>query len=129
MTRNDAHPIDSATRGCCNGIGRHTPNGGVIPLPAGAECADGWEHDEPQAYRVIKSAKRYIDGHEAYVYATAVQFADGGIDVDREPPTVNVEVSWEDGLTSGQAGELALLIAVEAARIKRWAAGRAVADE
>lgn len=47
MTHDNPHPVDSATRYCCGGIGSHTADCDInlpdpdVPVPFGA-TADGW---------------------------------------------------------------------------------------
>ena len=68
------------------------------------------------ARRFAGVSHHYIDGHPLELGLTANQFCDGRIDADREPPTVNVQLSWEDGLSASPA--LALVDA--ALDLGRW---------
>ena len=94
----------------------------TISLPAGAEWDGDWQPDEPQAYRIIYGADQSVEGHDLTMWTTATQYADGSIDIDSEPPTVNLQVSWDKGLTSDQARELSALVLKAAADIDRWVA-------
>jgi hypothetical protein len=95
----------------------------TAPLPAGAQCTDNWEPDIPHAYRIIHGENRGVEGQESLtVWTTATQFADGNLDVRREPPSVNVDgLCWEEGLDSVQARELAQVLIECAHEIDRWA--------
>jgi len=126
-------PVDSATRRCCGGIGAHAsgcttlddPRADVA-VPARAVFADTWQDDDPQPHRVVMGAKRGVDDHDLIVWASALQWQDGRIAVDRDPPTVNLDaVSWERGLTAGQARELAALLVEAADEIDTWVAANA----
>lgn len=96
----------------------------TVPLPAGAQCTDSWELDIPFAYRIIHGENRGLEGQESLtVWTTATQLADGRIDADREPPTVNIDgICWESGLSSVQARELAAVILECADEVDGWAA-------
>jgi hypothetical protein len=87
-----------------------------IPLPAGAEWADGtWE---PEAYRIIQGAEQHIDGHDMTLRTIACQLVDGRIDVGDDPPHVVLEGAiW---LTAAQARQLARLLVESAEQIDRW---------
>jgi hypothetical protein len=101
-----------------------TANHPDVPLPPGAEFGDEWQPDHPQAYRIIQTPDRHIEGHDKLtLWGIAVQRADGTIDVNEEPPTVSIQVSWEDGLTTAQARELAALILATANELDGWVAG------
>jgi hypothetical protein len=92
-----------------------------VPLPAGAECTEGWQHDEPQAFRVIHGATRGVGGHKLVVWSSAIQFADGTLDEGRiGAPYVWVDIHWEDGLTSRQARDLAAELVAAAAQMDLW---------
>jgi hypothetical protein len=57
------------------------------------------------------------------VWTAATQFADGTLDVDRDPPTVNIDgLIWEHGLSSAQAPELAATLIEAADEVDGWAA-------
>ena len=98
-----------------------TPQG--VPIPAGVERVDDWQHYVPLPYRILFGELRNIDGGTNYttVQATAVQFTDGRIDDGsvHEPPHVYL---GDDGLTSAQARELAALLVEAADAVDRWAA-------
>jgi hypothetical protein len=125
--------VDSATRPCCGGIGAHaagctTPDDprADVAVPAGAVHADEWEDDDPQPYRIVTGARRGITDRDLIVWTSALQRQDGSLDVDRDPPTVNLgAVSWERGLTAGQARELAALLVEAADEIDGWVAANA----
>ena len=87
-----------------------------LPAPAGAQWDGNWQPDDSLAYRIITTVNRHIDGHPLELGLTANQFCDGRIDADREPPTVNVQLCWEDGLSASPA--LALVDA--ALDLGRW---------
>ena len=57
-----------------------TPQG--VPIPAGVDHLDDWQHDVSLPYRCLFGELRNIDGGTNYttVQATAVQFTDGRID-------------------------------------------------
>jgi hypothetical protein len=64
---------------------------------------------------------RGVQGQGLTVWTSATQFANGALDVDRDPPTVNVDgLSWEYGLSSGQARELAAVLVESADELDRW---------
>jgi hypothetical protein len=124
-------PVDSATRGCCNGIGRHTPhcpdahpNRRVdIRVPAGVAHVDAWEPGDHQPYRLIYGATREIADGRVRVLTAAVQWADGGIDVEGRVGVPNVTAvfdSFNDLLNSAQARQLAAALLAAADEIDGW---------
>ena len=91
--------------------------------PAGVEHVSDWQHDEPTPRRYISVENHGVQGHDLTVWWDATQFADGSIEVDRDPPTVRVDgLIWERGLTGAQARELADLLIGGADEIDRWVA-------
>lgn len=97
----------------------HSPD---VPIPVGV-CADDWQDDVPQPYRVLFGELRGIDGLDidrVSVQATAVQFSDGRIDDGsvHEPPHVYLS---DDVLTSVQARQLAAALIDAADEVDRWA--------
>ncbi|OBI31856.1 hypothetical protein A5709_01875 [Mycobacterium sp. E1386] len=85
MTAIDKHPVDSATRECCHGVARHTPDCSElgttpdVPIPDGADFASTrWDTD---GYRGIFGFDRTMTDHPARVYSLASQRVDGAIDL------------------------------------------------
>ena len=99
-----------------------TPTAPDAPLPEGARCSDDWQPDTPQAYRIIHGETRGVVGYDGLVvWTAATQFADGALDVDRDPPTVSIDgLIWEHGLTSGQARELAATLIEASDELDGW---------
>ena len=97
-----------------------TPQG--VPIPAGVERVDDWQHYVPLRYRLLFGELRNIDGGTNYttVQATAVQFTDGRIDDGsaHEPPHVYL---GDDALTSAQARELAAALIETADEVEQIA--------
>jgi hypothetical protein len=93
------------------------------PLPAGAVCNDDWQPMTRHAYRWIHSPNRGITGHPAIVWSSAIQWADGSIDDGRiEAPCISVDITWEEGLSTEQARELAAALVESADEIDGWVA-------
>jgi hypothetical protein len=91
-----------------------------IPLPPGAVFGDVWEGDDPE--RVIMGLNRGITDSDVIVWTTAIQRADGRVAPEQpEPPHVHIQTTWEDGLNSDQARELAAALLEAAAELDRWA--------
>jgi hypothetical protein len=80
-----------------------------VPLPAGAEWYDYscWEDVDHHPWRVIRTVERAVEGRDVTVYAEAVQYADGSLGDGREAPGIKVEFLEDDGISAGQARELA----------------------
>jgi len=92
-----------------------------VPLPPGTASSDDWQSGPTYpSYRIINGADRGIDGTEVEVWTSATQFADGSIDTDDDPPAVRVRSSWEDGITAGQARQLARALIAAADEIDGW---------
>ena len=92
-----------------------------VPLPAGAAVADDWQPG-PAPYRIVLGTKRRIG--EVEVQTSVAQFADGTIDHAGkiELPTVHVQAYWGDnGLTAGQARQLARALIAAADELDGWA--------
>ncbi|MGO9151757.1 hypothetical protein [Mycobacterium sp.] len=90
-----------------------------VPLPAGAVFGNIWEGDDPE--RVITGPNRGITDSDVFVRTTAIQRADGRIDVEpNEPPLVHIEGDT-DGLNSDQVRELATVLLEAAAEMDGWA--------
>jgi hypothetical protein len=93
-----------------------------VEVPAGVKRVSEWETDEPTPRRYVSTANYRVVGHSAVIWWDATQFADGSIDVDRDPPTVRVDgLAWEHGLSSEQARVLAAVLIEGADEIDRWA--------
>jgi hypothetical protein len=95
-------------------------------LPAGAETRFDWESDEPprQAYRVISGRTRKLKDGLGEVETSALQYADGSINATDDPPRISVTTYTDDGLTSGEARELAAMLIEAADEVDRWAASK-----
>jgi hypothetical protein len=95
---------------------------GDVPTPAGAEFVDTWQEHDPQPYRILLGAKRSIEGHDAKVWTSVAQFADGSIDQGGtiEPPHVHAGLDDEDGMTADQARQLAAALIEAAAELDGW---------
>jgi|SRR5271156_1068895 len=95
-----------------------------VPLPAGAR-ADLWLRGQ---YRVIfKDRQLRLEGDplkSPSICITAVQWADGKVDdgTTEEGPGVHVHSYGDDGLSPGQARELAAMIVEAADELDRWTA-------
>lgn len=115
-------PVDSITRECCGGIGRHTRDCRAdTPLPPGADMACLWEGDP--AYRTVFGVDRTVTDSTARVYTAAIQLADGSLDDGSiEAPGLYVCDGERDGLhlNSDQARELASVLLQAAAELDGW---------
>jgi hypothetical protein len=125
MSTTDPYAVNSTTRHCCRGIGRHTlecPEVSGVPLPAGADFGDVWGlHIRQGAYRVVTGPNRGVtDSDDAALWISGIQFWDGSIDGDGviETPAVHVEGGR---LNSDQARELAAALLEAAAVRDGWA--------
>jgi len=122
MTITNPYPVDSATRTCCGGIGRHTRDcRSDVPPPPGTDLACPWEGDP--AYRTVFGVDRTVTDSTARVYIAAIQRADGSIDGgDIEAPGLYVCDGERDGLhlNSDQARELAAALLQAAAELDGW---------
>lgn len=94
-----------------------------VPLPAGATSPDGWQPDDSGPYRAIFGDDRCVTDHDAIVWTSAVQFADGAVTASPlGEPYVYVDcVGIDRGLNSDQARELAAALLEAAAELDRWA--------
>lgn len=117
------YPVDSTTRACCGGIGRHTRDcWSDVALPPGTEFACPWEGDP--AYRTVFGVDRGVTDSTARVYIAAIQLADGSLDDGSiEAPGLYVCDGERDGLhlNSDQARELASVLLQAAAELDGWA--------
>ena len=89
-------------------------------IPAGVARTDEWKDDTPLPYRILFGELRNTDGVKfTTVQASAVRFADGRIDDGgvHEAPHVYL---GDDGLTGGQARELAAALIETADEVDRW---------
>lgn len=112
------YPVDSATRTCCGGIGRHTPEcpeaasgtdehgrfaGDRIPLsPGTSACADGWQtdgHQCPFAWCTIRASHPDRDHWSEVVYVPAsLRHGDPyHLSGDKDPLRVGVGAAYAPG--------------------------------
>lgn len=95
-----------------------------ITPPPGAAVVDDWEPGPPP-YRIILGIERNIDdytgGRGVQTWTSVAQFADGTIDRvgEIDLPMVHVDVSG-DGLTAGQARQLARVLIAAADELGEW---------
>ena len=95
-----------------------------VPLPAGAEADDDswafWDNE----FRIFHGADRIVLGAAgekiSEVRTGGIQLPDGSIDTRECPPSIDVYVLTDDGLTSDQARELAAALLEAAAELDRW---------
>ncbi|WP_131829099.1 hypothetical protein [Mycobacterium numidiamassiliense] len=82
---------------------------GDVLAPTGVTFIDSWHEGATQPYRMLLSAER---GVESQVWTSAVQFADGSIDLagSIEPPLIHVGVG-KDGMTAAQVRDLIAALA------------------
>ncbi len=120
------YPVDSATRTCCGGIGRHTRGCSTVAPPPGADLVCEWEDniDGQPSWRSIFGADRLITDTKIRVYPTVVQLADGSIeDSGLSAPHISIsnnECDTLNGLNSDQARELAAALLECAAELDGW---------
>ncbi|MGJ6124906.1 hypothetical protein QN239_20275 [Mycolicibacterium sp. Y3] len=104
-------------------------NGATLPSitpPPGAEMIGDWENhiEDHQPYRLICGYDRHITDHEATVYATVTQLADGTIeDTPLESPGIYVRQGDRDCLPKlniDQARELAAALLACVAELDGW---------
>jgi hypothetical protein len=133
MAITNPYPVDSTTRRCCGGIGRHTRDcDTTVQPPAGAD-ADIWEGDHRDVYThplgVLNNTNDPL--RSPVVSAIAVQWRDGTVDVDGivKPPSISIECPAEPGLTVEQARSLALCILHAAFQLECWTGARDVTIE
>lgn len=131
MTRTGNHPVDSATRACCQGIGRHTPDcreqrqSPDVPLPAGAVYGDlDWSDWDGYVFRGIHGSDRVVVDDKgktvAWLRTTALQLPDGSVAADGEEyPTVDIYLPGSE-FGSAQARELAGVLLQAADELDRW---------
>jgi hypothetical protein len=92
-----------------------------VPLPPGFVAPDEWtagrilSHDESRAWRLIFSRDRTVTDHDACVSIRACQYSDGSL--DDEIALFVLGVSWDNGLNSDQARELAAALIEAAAQL------------
>jgi hypothetical protein len=93
-----------------------TTHDNSAPLPAGAETRFDWESDQPphQPYRVISGRTRTLNDGRGEVETSALQYAVASINTTDDPPRISVTTYTDDGLTSGEARDLAAML-IEAA--------------
>jgi hypothetical protein len=91
---------------------------GDVSTPTGVAFIDSWQEGAPQPYRTLLSAER---GIEVQVWTSAVQFADGIIDLAGtiEPPLIHVRVG-KDAVTAAQTRELTAALAGALDQIDAW---------
>jgi hypothetical protein len=87
-----------------------------VPLPNGAQTSDLWSNWNDEL-RVISTEDYEVDGFGTVLYASAIQFRDGTIDLVDDTPKV-----WLDdtGLTAEKARELAGVISRLADIVDDW---------
>lgn len=123
MSVTNPYPVDSATRTCCGGIGRHTRECSLVVPPPGAHIVDDWESGGDDQ-RVILGHNRSILDSEVYVGTACIQHRDGHIDdgsTGGEGPSVSVHTdSGQVSLNSDQARILAALLLESAALVDGW---------
>jgi hypothetical protein len=90
-----------------------------VPPPVGAVFADIWEVEDP-LQRLVIGAYRGVTGLVTHVWTSAIQWADGGIAQQPDPPRVHIGGDIE--LSSDQARELAAALLEAADEIDQWAA-------
>ncbi|MHA3021827.1 hypothetical protein ACXPWS_16445 [Mycobacterium sp. BMJ-28] len=93
------------------------------PRPVGAVGNTEWDIDDPLPSRVVYGHERALDGHRLTVQTSAIQYQDGRIDVEGEPPVISVQVFDDHGLTPSQARAAAQLLANAADQLDRWLRG------
>lgn len=92
-----------------------------VPPPPGFVAPDEWtagrilSHDESRAWRLIFSPDRTVTDHDACVSIRACQYSDGSL--DDEIALFVLGVSWDNGLNSDQARELAAALLEAAAQL------------
>jgi len=123
MNATNPHPVDSTTRTCCGGIGRHTL--GCIPPPAGAVVVSDWYDDnEPMNApppTVAKSGvNRYFRG-SSWVIERDNRETDMCLTVDgiqrHDGSADRYVVLDDDAMTPGQARQLAAALLMAADEI------------
>jgi hypothetical protein len=93
----------------------------ALPAGATAQPPDEWLDGHAQPYRIIYGADRRVTDHNLAVSPSAIQWVDGTIDNQDEPPAVYVWGLTEmDPLNSDQARELAAALLETAEQIDSW---------
>ncbi|WP_156764709.1 hypothetical protein [Mycobacterium sp. 1081908.1] len=96
-----------------------------VPLPAGAvaDC-ESWAFWDNE-FRIFHGPDRTVSNAAgkkiAEVRTGGIQRRDGSIDTTECPPSMDVYVLTDDGLTAEQARELAAALLMAAEELDRWA--------
>jgi hypothetical protein len=96
-----------------------------VPLPAGAVAdPDAWEFWDNE-FRIFQAPDGVIldaTGRKiGEVRTLGIQFPDGSVDTDENPPSIDVCTYTDAGLTAEQARALAALLVEAADQIDGWA--------
>ncbi|WP_407689724.1 hypothetical protein [Mycobacterium sp. HUMS_1102779] len=122
-TTTNPHPVDSETRACCGGIGRHVPDCpemAAVPMPAGASRVFNWESAEVTGRqlpsRIFDGTVRRVErlrGDPIEVRIEGTQLANGFPE-----RLVRCQIrEGDDVLTTAQARKLAEALADAAAEV------------
>ncbi|GFG78572.1 hypothetical protein MPRG_18480 [Mycobacterium paragordonae] len=92
-----------------------------VALPPAAVGGEVWDRHAP-AHRVVWGVDRTTTDHPATVHTSAIQLADGSIDVvgNIEAPQVFLHLGDRGGFNSDQARELAAALLEAAAELDGW---------
>lgn len=110
-------PVDSTTRACCGGIGRHASSCTNVETPPDTDLAGSWDGD---GYRDIYGRDRTVTDHTLRVYTLASQHIDGTLS-DTSIVIADGEHAGPHPLNSDQARELAAVLLEAAAQADQWA--------
>jgi|ERR1700712_485700 hypothetical protein len=87
-----------------------------VPPPTGAAHVASWEQDQPMPSRSFFGVPRGVSGRTTVVGTAGHQWADGSIE---SGASIDI-IGLRDGLSSGQARELASALLEAADEVDEW---------